>query len=67
MSRRMTKEELNQIHKPGWQWLGRKLESYQTIHRKTAESKKVLTAFLNARTLTQAKKILFGVKRKQTV
>lgn len=47
-------------------WRGRSLESYKLMHRKTAEDKGVSREFQNASTLTEAKKILFGYKKKNT-
>ena len=46
-------------------WLGRSLENYKSIHKATATTKGCLEAFLSAKTLTQAKKILFGEKFKR--
>lgn len=45
-------------------WTGRSLPNYKAMHQKTAESKGVLREFNSASTLTQAKKILFGYKKK---
>lgn len=39
----------------------RSLENYKSIHQKTAKNKGVLGEFNAAKTLTRAKKILFGV------
>ncbi len=44
----------------------RKLKSYKTMHHATAREKGVIEDFLDSRTLTEARKILFGVKPKQT-
>ena len=44
----------------------RSLENYKKMHNGTAKSKSVLEDFNSARTLTEARKILFGVKKKQT-
>ncbi len=44
----------------------RKLKSYKTMHYKTAREKGCIEDFQDARTLTEARKILFGVKPKQT-
>lgn len=60
----MTKAELA-IYRPDWRWLGRSLENYKAMHAKTAESKGKGAELRNARTLTQARKIVFGLKRKQ--
>ena len=42
----------------------RNLEAYITLHKSKAEEKGVLSEFLSAETLTQAKAIVFGSKRK---
>jgi hypothetical protein len=44
-------------------WLGRSLTNYKAMHASTAEDKGVNVAFQAARTLTQARKILFGYKK----
>jgi hypothetical protein len=49
------------------EWLGRSLENYKSMHRETAIKKDCLAAFLAAKTLTAAKKILFGEKVKKYV
>lgn len=41
-------------------WAGRNLENYKKTHRELAEKKGVLREFLAAKTVTQAKKVLFG-------
>ena len=46
-------------------WLGRSLEGYKTTHRKAAEEKGRLEEFLSAKTITEAKKIAYGIKKKQ--
>lgn len=50
-------------HRPKYEWLGRSLDNYKRMHRNTVEKKGVIEAFTGAKTLTQAKKILFGYKR----
>jgi hypothetical protein len=50
-------------HKPEWNYLGRNLENYKALHAKTAEDKGVGAALKAAKTLTQARKIVFGYKR----
>ena len=40
----------------------RSLDNYIEIHKKLAEERGVGARFKNARTLTEARKILFGVK-----
>ena len=51
------------FHKPEYEWLGRSLTNYKSMHSKTADSKGVGEQFRAARTLTQARKILFGFKK----
>lgn len=48
-------------------WKGRSLENYKEMHKETADRNGVIREFLAARTLTQARKILFGEKKKQYV
>jgi len=47
-------------------WFGRSLDNYKKMHAKTAEDKGVDKEFHSAKTLTKARKILFGYKRKNT-
>ena len=47
-------------------WLGRSLDNYKQMHRKSAESRGNLKEFLAATTLTQARKLAFGMKRGNT-
>lgn len=44
-------------------WIGRSLTNYKAIHADKAKKKGVQDAFEAAKTLTQARKILFGVKK----
>ena len=44
--------------------LEQRLQGYKEMHTKTAKSKDCLEEFMSARTLTQARKILWGVKKK---
>ncbi len=44
-------------------WNGRSLSNYKIMHKATAEKKGVLNQLLAAKTLTEARKILFGYKR----
>lgn len=65
----MTKLEFEQMmakYKPDWHWLGRSLKNYKEIHTPTARSKGCLERFLAAPTLTQARKILFGHKKRNS-
>ena len=41
-------------------WKGRNLDNYKSQHTKTAHRKDVWNEFIAAKTLTQARKILFG-------
>lgn len=43
-----------------------RLENYKQMHKGTAANKKVSTEFAAAKTLTAARKILFGIKKKMT-
>jgi len=45
-------------------WYGRSLENYKAMHMKNAQAKKVGVAFAGAVTLTKARKILWGEKKK---
>jgi hypothetical protein len=47
-------------------WTGRSLSNYKAMHEGTAKGKGVGAQLQAARTLTQARKILFGVKAKQS-
>lgn len=47
-------------------YLGRSLENYKQMHTNTANDKGVYKEFIAAKTLTKAKKILFGFKKKNT-
>lgn len=47
-------------------WFGRNLENYKQMQSKVAESKGVLDALMNAKTLTQARKIVYGHKKGNT-
>ena len=43
----------------------RNLANYKKMHQGTAEKRDCLEEFNSANTLTQARKVLFGVKKKQ--
>ena len=47
-------------------WKGRSLENYKEMHKQTAKDKKCYERFMACRTLTEARKVLFGVKVKNT-
>lgn len=47
-------------------WLGRSLTNYKQMHANTANDKGVYKEFMASKTLTAAKKILHGMKRKNT-
>ncbi len=49
--------------KPTSTWCGRSLSNYKAMHAKTAANKGVTQELLSAKTLTQARKIVFGVKK----
>ena len=44
-------------------WAGRSLDNYKAIHKAAAETKGVGAELAMAKTLTHAKKIVFGMKR----
>lgn len=52
--------------KTEYEWLGRSLSNYKSMHAGTASSKGVKEQFQAAKTLTAARKILFGYKKKNT-
>jgi len=52
--------------KTEYEWLGRSLSNYKSMHASTAKSKGVGPAFEAAKTLTQARKVLFGYKKGMT-
>lgn len=54
------------FHKPEYEWLGRSLDNYKSMHARTAESRGVGEQLRSAKTLTQARKIVFGYKKKNT-
>lgn len=60
----MGKNEEN-THRPEWRWNGRSLENYKAMHRNAVPKNREIE-FLAARSLTQARKIAFGVKQKST-
>lgn len=47
-------------------WLGRSLSNYKQMQAKVAESKGVLDALMSAKTLTQARKVVYGTKKGNT-
>lgn len=63
MSSSHEKNNPKDFNKPEWEWLGRSLPNYKSMHASTAKSKGVSEAFQSAKTLTQARKILFGYKK----
>ncbi len=50
------------VKKKPKKWLGRSLENFKKEKRSLAEEKGVLDKFLSASTLTEAKKILKGIR-----
>lgn len=57
---------MKKVEVSDWTWLGRSLSNYKSMHESLAKQKGVLRDFMEASTLTRAKKILFGYKRKNT-
>ncbi len=53
------------FYRPESKWFGRSLENYKSMHAKLAQDKGVEREFQESRTLTQARKILFGYKKGQ--
>lgn len=51
---------------PEWNWAGRSLQNYKEMHAAEANSKGVGAQLATAKTLTAAKKIVFGYKKKNT-
>ena len=47
-------------------WLGRSLENYKSALMGVAEAKGLLEQFRATKTLTQARKVLWGYKKKNT-
>lgn len=62
----MTPEQIEQIYKPGWRWGGRSLENYKAMHRAQAEEQGKGPALAAVKTLTAARKLIFGYKKKNT-
>lgn len=60
----MTKEEIEQKYNPGYSWLGRSLSNYKKQQSHVAENKGVLRELQNAKTLTDARRIVYGSKGK---
>ena len=52
-------------YKPEWRWLGRNLANYKQQHAETARKKGVFERLYTARTLTEARNIVFGTKQKR--
>jgi len=51
------------LYKPEWNWYGRSLDNYKNMHAKLAKEKGVSVEFQACKTLTQARKVLFGFKK----
>lgn len=51
-------------YKPEWNWLGRSLTNYLEMHRSTIKSKNIDVS--KVKTLTQARKAIFGYKKKNS-
>lgn len=52
--------------KPGWNWIGRSLTNYKSMQSGVAASKGVTKELEAAKTLTQARKVVYGYKSKNT-
>ncbi len=59
----MNKEEIKNHYNPDSKWFGRNLNNYKDQQEKVAKSKNCLAELLKAKTLTEARKILYGIKR----
>lgn len=53
----------NTAYKSEGNWIGRSLENYKSQHSSTAERKGVGAELKSAKTLTEARKIVYGHKR----
>ena len=47
-------------------WIGRSLENYKIMHGAAARQKGVMDKLFSAKTLTEARKVVFGYKKKNT-
>ena len=55
------------VYRPGWRWAGRSLENYKAMQAGVAKAKGVSERLIATKTLTQARKVVYGTKPKQTV
>ncbi len=62
----MTKEEAELKYRPESKWFGRSLENYKSMQANVAASKGVTKELREAKTLTQARKVVYGLKAKNT-
>jgi hypothetical protein len=62
----MRKLHESTVYRPDWEWLGRSLSNYKSMHAAGARSKGVYERLMEAKTLTQARKVVFGYKKGQT-
>lgn len=62
----MSDEKEENKHRPGYQWLGRSLQNYKQMHSSTASDKGCSKEFQACKTLTAARKVLWGFKKKNT-
>lgn len=62
----MNKDEIEAKYRPGFFWAGRNLDNYKQMQAKVAASKGVSKELRDAKTLTQARKIVYGYKRGNT-
>lgn len=61
----MTKDEVRAKYNPESNWIGRSLTNYKAQQEKVARSRGTLTELQNAKTLTQARKAVYGLKKGQ--
>lgn len=53
------------MKKVEYNWLGRSLSNYKSMQESVAKSRGCLKQLQNAKTLTEARKVVYGVKSKQ--
>lgn len=61
----MNKKDDN-FYKPESTWAGRSLENYKKLHINAAKDKGNEKEFLAAKTLTAARKLAFGLKKRNS-
>lgn len=62
----MNKIDIKNKYVPDSQWFGRSLDNYKKMQSKAAASNGVTEQLRNAKTLTEARKIVYGLKKKNT-